>query len=322
MRRILGIGNALVDVVTFIESDEVLDLFSLPKGSMQLVDAQRSESIRKKIPQERQLLTSGGSVANTIHGLGMLGAGAGFIGSVGNDSTGDLFENDLKDAGVSTYLFRRDTATGTAITLISPDAQRTFATHLGAAVEMRAKDLSQETFEGYQIFYLEGYLITNYDLVDTACRMATRENMTIAVDLSSYNVVEENRDSFEKIIRSYADIVFANEDEARAFSGMPPAEALDYLSALCEIAVVKTGANGSILKKAGEIVQVDAVPVICNDTTGAGDLYASGFLYGFARGASLEQCGKYGSALAARVIEIPGARMDRERFLQIRNLIN
>ncbi|NSW95787.1 MAG: adenosine kinase, partial [Bacteroidales bacterium] len=219
-------------------------------------------------------------------------------------------------------LFRRDTATGTAITLISPDAQRTFATHLGAAVEMRAKDLSQETFEGYQIFYLEGYLITNYDLVDTACRMATRENMTIAVDLSSYNVVEENRDSFEKIIRSYADIVFANEDEARAFSGMPPAEALDYLSALCEIAVVKTGANGSILKKAGEIVQVDAVPVICNDTTGAGDLYASGFLYGFARGASLEQCGKYGSALAARVIEIPGARMDRERFLQIRNLIN
>ncbi|NSW95531.1 MAG: adenosine kinase, partial [Bacteroidales bacterium] len=182
MRRILGIGNALVDVVTFIESDEVLDLFSLPKGSMQLVDAQRSESIRKKIPQERQLLTSGGSVANTIHGLGMLGAGAGFIGSVGNDSTGDLFENDLKDAGVSTYLFRRDTATGTAITLISPDAQRTFATHLGAAVEMRAKDLSQEMFEGYQIFYLEGYLITNYDLVDTACRMATRENMTIAVD--------------------------------------------------------------------------------------------------------------------------------------------
>lgn len=322
MRRILGIGNALVDVVTFIESDMVLERFSLPKGSMQLVNAGRSELIRKEIPENRQMLTSGGSVANTIHGLGMLGAGAGFIGSVGNDPTGDLFEKDLKDAGVNTYLLRRNTSTGTAITLISPDAQRTFATYLGAAVEMKAEDLRKEMFQGYDIFYLEGYLITNYDLVDAACRMASRENMTVAVDLASYNVVEENRDSFEKIISTYADIVFANEDEARAFSGMPVSEALDYLSGLCEIAVVKTGANGSLLKKADEIVRIDAVPVVCNDTTGAGDLYASGFLYGFAKGAGLEKCGKFGSLLAARVIEIPGARMDMERFLQIRRILD
>lgn len=321
MMRILGIGNALVDVLTFIDSDELLERFSLPKGSMQLVDAERSYSIRKEISINRQMLTSGGSVANTIHGLGMLGACAGFIGSVGNDSTGDLFEKDLKEAGVNTFLMRRETTTGTAITLISPDAQRTFATHLGAAVEMQAGDIRNEMFDGYDIFYLEGYLITNYSLVETACMMAVRKSLTIAVDFSSYNVVEENRESFEKIIRTYADIVFANEDEVKAFTGMPAMEALDYLSGLCKIAVVKTGASGSLIKKHDEILKIDAVPVVCNDTTGAGDLYASGFLYGYAKGLSLEKCGKYGAILAAKVIEIPGARMDKERFRQIRTLI-
>lgn len=321
MMRILGIGNALVDVVTFIDSDEMLELFSLPKGSMQLVDAERSNYIRKKIPEQRQMLTSGGSVANTIHGLGMLGACAGFIGSVGNDSTGDLFEKDLKEAGVNTYLMRRETNTGTAITLISPDAQRTFATHLGAAVELQAEDIQIAMFEEYDIFYLEGYLIPNYSLVETACRMASKKGLTIAVDMASYNIVEENRESFEKIIRTYADIVFANEDEVKAFTGMPAADALDYLSGICKIAVVKTGAKGSLLKMNNEVLKIDAVPVICNDTTGAGDLYAAGFLYGYAKGLSLEKCGKYGSILAAKVIEIPGARMDKEKFLQIRTLL-
>lgn len=321
MKRILGIGNALVDVVTFIDSDEMLELFSLPKGSMQLVDAVRSYSIRKEIPVNRQMLRSGGSVANTIHGLGMLGACAGFIGSVGNDATGDLFEKDLKEAGVNTFLMRRETATGTAITLISPDAQRTFATHLGAAVEMEAGDLRGEIFDQYDILYLEGYLITNFSLVDEACRIASRKGLTIAIDLASYNVVEENRERFEKIISTYADIVFANEDEAKAFSGRPPMEALDYLSGLCEIAVVKTGASGSLLKTNDGILKINAVPVVCNDTTGAGDLYASGFLYGYAKGLGLEKCGEYGSILAAKVIEIPGARMDKERFLQIKDLL-
>ncbi len=147
MKRILGIGNALVDVMTLIDSETVLEKFSLPKGSMQLVDGELSARIKSETIKFKRNLASGGSAANTIHGLAMLGVKTGFIGSVGNDDTGDFFENDMKKAGVSTYLSRRNSITGTAVALISPDSERTFATHLGAAVELQAGDLNPEDFQ-------------------------------------------------------------------------------------------------------------------------------------------------------------------------------
>src|SRR5512137_199012 len=134
MKRILGIGNALVDVMTLIEGDYILQEFELPKGSMQLVDREKSDGIKAVTEMFPRTWTSGGSAANTIHGLAMLGADTGFIGSIGRDATGDFFENDMKKAGVNTLLIRRDSVTGTAVALISKDSERTFATHLGAAV--------------------------------------------------------------------------------------------------------------------------------------------------------------------------------------------
>jgi sugar/nucleoside kinase (ribokinase family) len=321
MMRILGIGNALVDVMTLIDNDYILEKFSLPKGSMQLVDGEKSTMIKSDTLNFKRNLVSGGSAANTIHGLAMLGMDTGFIGSIGNDDTGDFFEKDMKKAGVTTYLTRRNSATGTAIALISPGSERTFATHLGAAVELEANDLEDTYFREYNILYLEGYLIINKQLVETACKIARKNKMKIAIDLASYNVVDAKLADFKEIIEKYVDIVFANEEEAKSFTGLSPIDALNSLSLICEIAVVKVGKEGSLIKRGEEVIKIGTLPVQCIDTTGAGDLYASGFIYGYAKGLPLESCGYFGSILAGHVIEIVGARMDEVRWKNLMKML-
>ncbi len=322
MKKILGIGNALVDVMTLITDDKLLKEFSLPKGSMQLVDEKRSNIIKSETINFKRTFSPGGSAANTIHGLAMLGAGTGFIGSIGKDETGDIFETEMKRAGVKTILSRRDSITGTAVALISGDKERTFATHLGAAVELDAKDLDPDIFNGFDIFYLEGYLINNLPLVESACKIAREKNMTIALDLSSYNVVEAYLNDFKKIVGNFVDVIFANEDEARVFTGMAPEEAVKKLSEHCTISVVKIGPAGSWLKKGEELIKVDSMPVRCKDTTGAGDLYASGFLYAYANELDLEKCGILGSMLAGNVIEVVGAKIKEEKWPVIKKYVS
>ena len=322
MTQIIGIGNALVDVMTIINDDSILEKFILPKGSMQLVDKTKSELVISETMAFKRSLASGGSAANTIHGLAMLGIKTGFIGSIGKDQFGDFFENDMKYAGINTILSRRNSVTGTAVALISADSERTFATHLGAAVELEAEDLDPADFNGYGILYLEGYLIFNKSLVETACRIAKEKKMKIALDLASYNVVESKLSDFKEIVEKYVDIVFANEDEARSFTGYGPEESLKLLSKHCEIAIVKIGSEGSWVKRGEEIIKIGTVKVNLKDTTGAGDLYASGFLYGYAQNQNLEICGQYGSILAGNVIEIVGARMDHDKWKEIRTTVN
>jgi sugar/nucleoside kinase (ribokinase family) len=227
----------------------------------------------------------------------------------------------MKIAGVNTFLTRRSSVTGTAVALISPGSERTFATHLGAAVELESDDINPDNFKDYDILYLEGYLIINKTLVERTCRIAKNNNMKIALDLSSYNVVEAKLEDFKEIIEKYVDIVFANEDEAKSFTGFAPQEALDKLSTLCDIAVIKIGSEGSLVKRNEEVIKIGTIPVQCIDTTGAGDLYASGFLYGYANDLSLEKCGIFGSVLAGHVIEIVGARMDENRWKKIMEIL-
>ena len=322
MKKILGIGNALVDVMTMIDEEAILEEFALPKGSMQLVDRVKSEMIKSETSGFRSKLTSGGSAANTIHGLAMLGVETGFIGSIGKDDIGDFFEGDMKYAGINTILSRRNTITGTAVALISPDSERTFATYLGAAVELEAEDLDPDNFNGYDILYLEGYLIFNKELVEKACRIAKDKDMKISLDLASYNVVDARLDDFKEIVEKYVDIVFANEEEARSFTGMGPEKALNSISRSCEVAVVKMGSEGSWIMRGDEIIKVEPHPANCKDTTGAGDLYASGFLYGYSNNYSLNKCGLIGSLTAGKVIEIVGARMDDNNWDEIRKSVD
>jgi sugar/nucleoside kinase (ribokinase family) len=251
----------------------------------------------------------------------MLGLSPGFLGSVGMDELGDFFEKEMKIAGVKTILLRRDNITGTAVSLVTPDSERTFATHLGAATELEAADLDPAYFEGFDILYLEGYLINNKPLIDKICRLAKDRNMKIALDMASFNVVEIHLESFKEIITDFADIVFANEEEAKAFTGLGLFEALKIISGMCEVTVIKAGAEGSLIKRGEEIVRIDSLPVKCLDTTVAGDLYASGFLYGYAGGLDLEKCGLLGALLAGNVIEIIGARITDDRWAELRKQV-
>ncbi len=322
MKKILGIGNALVDVMTVIPDESQLSQFNLPKGSMTMVDATRSGEIKQAINGLKKTLASGGSAGNTIYGLGVMGVHSSFIGKVGRDEFGNFYEKNMVDAGLTPVLMRSaNSPTGTAVALVTPDSERTFATHLGAATELSADDLNASHFKGYNILYVEGYLIYNLPLVERAFRMAKENHMCIALDLASFNVVKEMLPAFERIVNEYVDIVFANEEEARAFTGLGPVDALNEISKRCKIAVVKTGPDGSWIKRDNEVVKVDALKVKAVDTTGAGDLYAAGFLYGFSNGFSLYKCGLFGSILAGKVIEVIGARMPEEKWAEAKKMI-
>jgi len=322
MKKIIGIGNALVDVMTMIPDETCLHSFNLPKGSMTMVDAERSGEIKKIIKPFKSTLASGGSAGNTMHGLGIMGVHSSFIGKVGRDELGNFYEKEMVDAGIIPVLMRSENPTGTAVALVTPDSERTFATHLGAAVELVDTEINGLYFKGYDILYLEGYLIYNLPLVEQVCRIAKENLMTVALDLSSFNVVEEKLDDFKTIVEKYVDIVFANEEEARAFTGLEPRQALDVIAEKCSIAIVKMGADGSFIKRHDEVLKVDACKTTPVDTTGAGDLYAAGFLYGYSHDFTLDKCGLFGSILAGKVIEAVGARMSSKRWAEAKKQID
>lgn len=314
MKRILGMGNALVDIMIALESDTILQMLGLPKASMQLVDKERSDAVLSALKGYSKSLSAGGSAANTIHGIARLGAPAGYIGVVGEDDMGGFFVRDMINAGVDPKMIHSTNESGRAIALVTPDSERTFATFLGAAVELTAEHLSEAMFKGYHYFHIEGYLVQNHDLILKAVKLAKEHGLLVSLDLASYNVVEANRDFLLSIVREYVDIVFANEDEARAFTGKEPREALDILASMASVAVVKTGSSGSLIKSGTEVHSIGIIEVKPVDTTGAGDLYASGFLFGHARGLSLPECGGLGALLAGNVIEFMGSKMSDERW--------
>lgn len=321
MKKLLGIGNALVDILIRIDQDSLLDQLNLPKGSMQLVNKLRSDEILAVVEASEKSLAAGGSAANTIHGLGMLGAQTGYIGVIGQDQLGASFEADMLAAGVEPYMVRSYTETGRAITLITPDSERTFATYLGAAVELSAsgiKYLASGIFPLYDYLHIEGYLVQNHDLIRTAVKLAKANGLKISLDLASYNVVEANLAFLEEIVKNDVDIVFANEEEAKAFTGHEPEQALHHLAHFCEVAIVKTGSKGSLVKSGEVVSEIGVIPVCPIDTTGAGDLYAAGFLYGHSHGWSLQKCGEAGALLAGNIIEELGAKMSVERWEIIR----
>ncbi len=322
MKKVLGLGNALVDLIIEIDDEKLLESFLLPKGSMTLVDKEKAALILEETKDLKMQIAAGGSASNTIDGLASLGVDCGYIGKIGNDPYGELFKKELISNHINPALLTGENPTGTAITLLTKDAERTFATYLGAAIEMIPGDLKEDHFREYGYLHLEGYLVQNNELILRAVRMAKTLGLRVSMDMASYNVVAANKDFLQNMMRDYVDIVFANEDEARTMTEMEPEEAVHELAKHCEIAVVKMGKYGSIIKRGDEVVQVDGIEAVLRDTTGAGDLYASGFLFGLNGGLDLATCGKIGSLLGGKVIEIYGARMDEERWDMIKETIN
>jgi len=319
--KIIGIGNALVDVLTQLKSDQLLEDLKLPKGSMQLVDAERSAQIQKKSKLLKKQMASGGSAANTIHGLAKLGVETAFIGSVGKDDTGKFFEEDLKASGIRPVLLYTDSPSGIANGMISPDGERTFGTFLGAALDLSADKLKSEYFKDYDVLHVEGYLVQNHELLEKILQLAKQNGLKISLDLASYNVVEDNLEFLRNMVKQYVDIVFANEEEAKAFSEKEPREALDFIAGLADIAVVKVGSKGSMVKQGDQVVNIQPVKANPLDTTGAGDLYASGFLYGLVNDLGFEKAGAIGSLLSGTVIEVLGAKFGDDKWEEIRKMI-
>jgi sugar/nucleoside kinase (ribokinase family) len=322
MKKVLGMGNALTDILLQIENNSVLDKLNLPKASMQLIDAAKMLEISNNLSHLTPKMATGGSASNTINGITKLGVSAGFVGKIGRDAVGEFFMNDSINNGVTPHLLYSNTPSGQCTVLVSPDGERTLCTFLGAACELVADDLNADMFLGYDIFHIEGYLVQNHDLIRKAVRLAKESGLLVSIDLASYNVVDANLEFLNEIIQAYVDIVFANEEEARAYTGKEPVEALIHIADHCDIAIVKIGKDGSFVKSGNEQVQIQPILAKCIDTTGAGDLYAAGFLYGLACNYSLELCGQIGSIVSAKVVEVLGAKMTDEVWIKINAEIN
>lgn len=319
MDKIIGMGNALVDVLVRIDDDSLLEKLHLPKGSMQLIQEDTLSEIRKYTSGMKIHRSTGGSAGNTVCALAALGANPGFIGKVGQDETGAFFGDTLRQRGVNALLATCDLPSGIASTFISTDGERTFGTYLGAAATLRAEDLSRKMFAGYNYLYIEGYLLQDHDLMLRAVQLAKEEGLQVCLDMASYNVVEAERDFFDQLIVKNVDIVFANESEALAYTGKTPHEALEEIASKCSIAVVKTGKEGSLVKKGTEVIQLLSCPVDnVLDTTGAGDFYAAGFMYGLTCGYSLEKCVQISTILATAVIQEVGTTLPAKKWDEIK----
>jgi len=318
--KILGIGNALVDIITILQNDHIINTLNLPKGSMTLVDRTLSERIQCEIEDEKRILVTGGSVANAINGIANLGVSCGFLGTVGKDELGNLFESEQSNQGIQPLLIHSDLPTGRAVGLVEPGGERTFATYLGAASELHPDDITPERLNGFDIFFIEGYLVYNHALIMAAAATAKNAGLLIALDLSSYNVVEANRGILEELVDNYVDIIFANEEEAKAFTEMEPLDAVSNLARRCDIAVVKVGKEGAYVQQGKNLYGIPAAGDLVVDTTGAGDFFAAGFLAGIAKGYDLEKSGKLGALLASRVIRVPGAKLVEEEWVEIRKI--
>lgn len=319
--KVLGMGNALVDIITILKNDKVLDSFGLPKGSMTLVDLDTCNYINAETSGVHKQKASGGSAANTIHGLSHMGVETGFIGKVGEDDLGKFFRKDMKNNKITPILFKSFNETGRALALISPDSERTFATFLGAAVELSIEDLNSKVFAGYNYLYVEGYLVQNHELLEKALRLAKKSKLKICIDLASFNIVDEHKGFFLEIISDYVDILFGNKQEVSSLTGEKPEEAIVTLGEISEIVIVKLGAEGSLIRSEGETIRIGVRPSKPIDTTGAGDLYAAGFLYGLIHGMSMEKCGQIGAILSGKVIEVNGAKMDESTWEILRREI-
>ncbi len=323
MKSILGIGNALTDILAILPDDTLLKEFHLPLGSMQHVDMETGDRIWSALKEVGVKYVPGGSAANTITCTSIFGMPSGYIGKIGDDELGQLFKSTMEQFGVKTTMLHSEKSSGRCMVFITgANAERTFADYMGAALEMGPEDLKPEFFEGYDYFHIEGYLVQNQELIARAVQMAKDAGCIISIDMASYNVVESNNAFLHNLIDKYVDIVFANETESRAFTKLDDAlEGLRELAKHCEIAVVKVGKDGSWVKDGAEEHFIPAWPAKAIDGTGAGDTYAAGFLYAHALGMPLKACGEIGSIIAAKVVEVVGTKIDVPRWRDAKNEI-
>lgn len=309
---VVGIGNALVDVLTQA-TDDFLREHGLTKGAMHLIDETRARELYEAMGPA--IAMSGGSAANTIVGVASLGGHAHYVGKVRDDQLGEVFRHDLQATGVGYDIppATSGPATGRCLILVTPDAQRTLNTFLGASAHLGPEDVDVKLIERARILYLEGYLFDPpraQEAFRVAARQAHAAGGQVALTLSDPFCVDRHRTAFQDLVRHHVDILLANEAEICALYQVDDFDvALQRVRQHCSVAALTRSAKGSVIVSGDEVHVIDAAPVkAVVDTTGAGDLYAAGFLLGLSRELPLAVCGRIGSIAAGEVISHVGAR--------------
>lgn len=309
---VTGIGSALLDFTVQVD-EQFLKSLGLNKGEMQLIDAERSRDIFGSLKGMDIHIAPGGSSANAIAGLAQMGGRGAFIGRVASDNYGKEYIERTESAGVKSFIGAGSGMTGHAITFITPDSERTFATHLGAAIELSADEIDYSVIENSSVLHLEGYLFEPENLREVcyrSIRRAHESGAVVSVDLADPALVLRIKDIFNDVILQYADIIFANEEEAAAFTGENGEQAVEHITGNAGITAVKLGAKGSVVKSSDGKFRIDAVKTEVVNTNGAGDMYAAGLLYGLTSGRSVELSGKIASYAASLAVASAGARVE------------
>ena len=309
IKTIIGVGSPIVDSIAMID-DAFLEQVEGEKGGMVLVDGTTIEKLIERLPAGPSA-APGGSAGNTLFALARMGADAKFLGKIGNCARGNFYRDRFADLGGDCSCFKQgEQANGHCLSLVTPDGERTMRTDLGAAMTLAPNEITPADFSGCDHAHIEGYLLFNEALMQRVLESAKEAGCRISLDLASFEVVHAARETIPSILENYVDIVFANEEEGEAYTGITddfPAIAKS-LSELCEIAAVKVGPRGSIVASGEQIQMIDAIPVdSVIDTTGAGDLWAAGFLFGLSQGRALADCAMIGSVLGAAVVQQHGS---------------
>ena len=291
--KVLGLGNALVDVLSQLESDDTLQLIGIQKGAMDMITEEQMGLIRKHQEGKQTTVTPGGANCNTMRAIALLGGTSGFIGKVGDDELARFYEQEICASGAASWLIRSHGPSGSCTVFISPDGERTMGTFLGPAPTIRPEEITDELLRAYYILYIEGYLIVNEPLVRETMARAKRLGLRVALDL-------------------------CNASEAEAFTGEEPHAAIRSLTKQVDTAIVTLGKEGALVGHQAEVFQVEAEGGKPLDTTGAGDNFAAGFLYGLSVGATREQAARIGSCLSGEVIRVIGPQIPAERWEQIK----
>ncbi len=322
---VFGIENPLIDLLATVP-EGFLQVMGLEKNHMQLIDEPRQRHLLEHLQAFPMQTAPGGSCANTLLGIAQLGGRTAYCGKVGHDAYGQLYEQQLEAAGVTSFITADGSVTGSTIILVTPDAARTMNTFLGACRELTAADVPLDALKASKLLYLTGYLWDTQNQQEAArlaLHTAGSEGIHVTMSLADPFCVRRHKQAFLDILERYVDFVFANRDEALELTGTDCVhDAMRELRRCCDGAAITLGGRGAYVTRGEEHVYLDPYPVQPVDTTGAGDAFAAGFLHGLTQGHSLYQCGRLGSYFASRVILQIGPRLQGDVRGQLAPVLN
>lgn len=319
---IYALGHALLDILVQVD-DGFIKKTGYKKAGMHLVDADFQKKLLDNFDISKIKIIPGGAAANTLMGITNLGGKAFLCGKTGNDKYGEIYKKELGLAGVDSQLLTSETSTGICISLITSDTERTMLVCLGASEELKSEEINYTPASQSKIIYFTGYEIE--DPVTRECVMkaisSADKKAKIAFDLADVGVVNRNKEFLKEFVEKHVDILFANETETKAFLGEATHEAIKDLAKMCEVVVVKLREKGAVIVEKDNLKEIDIFRVKAIDTTGAGDLFAAGFLYGYSKDLPLDLCARIGSFVASRIVSQIGARLEQSLKKDVQELI-